>query len=93
MSESSYADLPELARHLRSELADKAQRKPDKSPFILLYAFNGTGKTRLSTSFKDLGKVTDENSEVQIRTRCTSTPSPKTSSHGITIWRTMGIAR
>lgn len=65
MSETSYADLPELARHLRSELADKARRKPDKSPFVLLYAFNGTGKTRLSTAFKKLGKVEDENGEVQ----------------------------
>jgi hypothetical protein len=65
MSETRYANLPELARHLRSLLADKAQRKPDKSPFVLLYAFNGTGKTRLSTDFKDLGKVADENGEVQ----------------------------
>jgi hypothetical protein len=65
MSETSYADLPELARHLRSKLTDKAQKKPDKSPFVLLYAFNGTGKTRLSTAFKDLGKVADENGEVQ----------------------------
>lgn len=67
MSETSYGDLPELARHLRSELADKAQRKPDKSPFVLLYAFNGTGKTRLSTAFKNLGKVADENGEVESR--------------------------
>ena len=67
MSETSYADLPELAGHLRSVLADKAQKKPDKSPFVLLYAFNGTGKTRLSTAFKDLGKVVDENGEVQSR--------------------------
>lgn len=65
MSETSYADLPELAGHLRSALADNAQRKRDKSPFILLYAFNGTGKTRLSTAFKDLGKVANENGEVQ----------------------------
>jgi hypothetical protein len=67
MSETSYADLPSLAGHLRSVLADKTQRKPDKSPFVLLYAFNGTGKTRLSTAFKDLGKVTDENGELQSR--------------------------
>ena len=65
MSETSYPDLSELAGHLRSVLADKAQRRPDKSPFILLYAFNGTGKTRLSTAFKDLGKVADEHGEVQ----------------------------
>jgi len=67
MSETSYADLPKLAGHLRSVLADKAQKKPGKSPFVLLYAFNGTGKTRLSTAFKDLGKVADENGEVQSR--------------------------
>lgn len=67
MSETSYADLPELAAHLRSVLAVRAERRPDKSPFILLYAFNGTGKTRLSTAFKDLGKVADENGEVQSR--------------------------
>jgi hypothetical protein len=67
MSETSYADLPELAGHLRSVLADKAQRRPDKSPFVLLYAFNGTGKTRLSTAFKDLGKLAEENGKVQSR--------------------------
>lgn len=67
MSETSFAGLPELAGHLRSALAGKAERKPDKSPFVLLYAFNGTGKTRLSTAFKDLGKVVDENGEVQSR--------------------------
>ena len=67
MSETSYADLPELAGHLRTVLADKAQRRPNKSPFVLLYAFNGTGKTRLSTAFKDLGKAVDENGEVQNR--------------------------
>ena len=67
MSETSYADLPELAGHLRTVLADKAQRRPNKSPFVLLYAFNGSGKTRLSTAFKDLGKAVDENGEVQSR--------------------------
>lgn len=65
MTETSYVDLPELAQHLRSKLAAKAQKKPDKSPFVLLYAFNGTGKTRLSMAFKDLGKVAEENGEVQ----------------------------
>ena len=65
MSETSYADLPELAEHLRTVLAKKAQKKPDKSPFVLLYAFNGTGKTRLSTAFKDLRKEVNKNGEVQ----------------------------
>ena len=67
MSETAFTDLRELARHLRSVLVDKAQKKPDKSPFVLLYAFNGTGKTRLSTAFKDFGKVVDENDGVQSR--------------------------
>lgn len=44
----NFVDLPTLAAHLRSELIDKK--------FILLYAYNGTGKTRLSMSFKDIGK-------------------------------------
>lgn len=67
MSETCYADLPELAWHLRSKLADKAQKKPNKSPFVLLYAFNGTGKTRLSTAFKDLGKRVGEDGGEQSR--------------------------
>ena len=67
MSETTYPDLLELAPDLRSELAVRAQRRPDRSPFILLYAFNGIGKTRLSTFFKDLGKVLDEQGEVQSR--------------------------
>ena len=52
MSATPFADLKELAAHLRSELATKK--------FVLLYAYNGTGKTRLSTTFKDFGKVNDE---------------------------------
>jgi hypothetical protein len=67
MSDINLADLPHLAAHLRSVLAGKAQKRPDKSPFILLYAFNSTGKTRLSTAFKNHGKVMDENGEVQSR--------------------------
>ncbi len=45
-----FADLPALAAHLRSEL--------DNRKAILLYAYNGTGKTRLSMAFKDAGKKT-----------------------------------
>lgn len=54
MPEPSFKDLPTLAKHLRGEL-DKPYKK-----FVLLYAYNGTGKTRLSTAFKDLGKNGDE---------------------------------
>jgi energy-coupling factor transporter ATP-binding protein EcfA2 len=52
MSGTPFVDLNALAAHLRSELENKK--------FILLYAYNGTGKTRLSTAFKDLGKSTNE---------------------------------
>jgi hypothetical protein len=48
MSAIPFSDLNTLATHLRQELENKK--------FILLYAYNGTGKTRLSTIFKDLGK-------------------------------------
>ncbi len=48
MSAVSFPDLNALAKHLRQELETKK--------YILLYAYNGTGKTRLSTAFKDLGK-------------------------------------
>jgi hypothetical protein len=51
----SFADLSTLARHLRSELETKR--------FVLIYAYNGTGKTRLCTEFKDQGKTRDENGE------------------------------
>ncbi|WP_439502533.1 AAA family ATPase [Aminobacter ciceronei] len=52
MAATSFNDLPELALHLRTELETKK--------FVLLYAYNGTGKTRLSGAFKDLGKNGDE---------------------------------
>lgn len=46
-----FADLPALAAYLRGELENKKT--------ILLYAYNGTGKTRLSMAFKDIGKQGD----------------------------------
>jgi hypothetical protein len=49
---TSFPDLPALAKHLREELR--------KKKFVLLYAYNATGKTRLSTEFKNLGKKGDE---------------------------------
>lgn len=54
-----FDDLPELAEHLRGELGNKK--------FVLLYAYNGVGKTRLSTEFKNLGKVVDEEGETTKR--------------------------
>ena len=51
MSETAFANLDALATHLRKELEEKK--------CILLYAYNGTGKTRLSMAFKDIGKQGD----------------------------------
>lgn len=43
-----YKTLEKLAIRLRDDLAN--------TPFVLLYAYNGTGKTRLSMAFKERGK-------------------------------------
>ena len=48
MSTTSISTLPAVASHLREELK--------KKKFVLLYAHNGTGKTRLSVEFKNAGK-------------------------------------
>jgi AAA domain len=50
-----YADLPTLAAHLRERLLPEQGNKK----CILLYAYNGTGKTRLSMEFKNEGKDGD----------------------------------
>lgn len=50
MVDVSLPDIPALAGHLRDEL--------ERKKFVLIYAYNGTGKTRLSIAFKDLGKKT-----------------------------------
>lgn len=47
----TFADLPALATRLRQVLEEKKT--------VLLYAYNGTGKTRLSMEFKDIGKQAD----------------------------------
>lgn len=49
---ATYTDLKAVATHLRDKLAEKK--------YILLFAYNGTGKTRLSMDFKDLGKIVVE---------------------------------
>jgi hypothetical protein len=56
---TSFPDLPTLATHLRDELQTKK--------FVFLYAYNGTGKTRLSTEFKNLGKKVNANGETTDR--------------------------
>ena len=60
-TETNFPSLEELAQYLREGLEKK---------YILLFGFNGTGKTRLSMSFKKLGKETiedDKGNEVTIR--------------------------
>jgi len=48
MRTTTFANLDELAAQLRQELEIKK--------YVLLYAYNGTGKTRLSMAFKNLGR-------------------------------------
>jgi hypothetical protein len=52
MNGTPFANLDTLAAHLRNELGNKK--------YILLYAYNGTGKTRLSMVFKNIGRQGDE---------------------------------
>ena len=51
MPGQTFARLNELALYLRQALETKK--------YVLLFAYNGTGKTRLSTAFKDIGKQGD----------------------------------
>lgn len=44
-------DLDALVSHMRNKLEEKK--------YLLLFAYNGTGKTRLSMGFKDVGKTDD----------------------------------
>lgn len=46
----TYQSMPRLVKKLRDDLNGGGPE------FVLLYAFNGTGKTRLSMAFKDAGK-------------------------------------
>lgn len=46
--------LPDLAAHLRTAIDF---HNPNSRKYVLLYAYNGTGKTRLSVAFKDAGKI------------------------------------
>lgn len=55
MADVLLPDLRALAGHLRDELLRKK--------FVLLYAYNGVGKTRLSGAFRDVGRVVDADGE------------------------------
>ena len=50
MRPKHFPNLKKLAQHIRDVLGDKK--------CYLVFAHNGTGKTRLSSAFKDLGKKT-----------------------------------
>lgn len=49
----TFADMRRLVQRLRDDLRDTTNGGVD---FVLLYAYNGTGKTRLSMEFKEAGK-------------------------------------
>ena len=48
----AFDNLQEIAQYLRMLLEDKK--------YVLLFAYNGTGKTRLSAEFKTLGQTLNE---------------------------------
>lgn len=52
MSITTFPNLDTVAAHLREKLNEKK--------YVLLYAYNGTGKTRLSMAFKNAGRNEDE---------------------------------
>ncbi|MDE0242256.1 MAG: anticodon nuclease [bacterium] len=56
---NTFSDLNALAARIRQELENKK--------FILIYAYNGTGKTRLSTAFKSLGKASNADDDAEQR--------------------------
>ncbi|WP_300747647.1 AAA family ATPase [uncultured Brachyspira sp.] len=47
-----FYSLEDIAKYFRDFL--------DKKKYIILFAYNGTGKTRLSNKFKNIGKYPDE---------------------------------
>ena len=59
MAPVTFPGLPEVAQQLRAEL--------DTKKFVLLYAYNGTGKTRLSMAFRDLGRAVNGDGETTQR--------------------------
>ena len=54
-------NLDALVSHLRGVLDDEMPQTESNKQirYILLFAYNGTGKTRLSMGFKDMGKTGD----------------------------------
>ncbi len=56
MTTLPFANLKGVAEYLRTTLKSKK--------YVLLYAYNGIGKTRLSAEFKNLGKKVNEEGEI-----------------------------
>lgn len=54
---TEFGSLDEIATHLRQMLEQKK--------YVLLFAYNGTGKTRLSMVFKELGKQYESGAETR----------------------------
>lgn len=63
MSDLSFNSLEAVAKHMRDALQNGIERKKNRIQdvnHILLFAYNGTGKTRLSMAFKDIPDVNGE---------------------------------
>lgn len=54
---TNFSDLTEVATHFRKDLTGDHRKEKD---MILFFAHNGTGKTRLSMAFKELGKPDED---------------------------------
>lgn len=65
MSTKSFVNLKRLARNIRDSLGTTDTL--DTKNYYLLFAYNGTGKTRLSGEFKELGKKRIRGSEETTR--------------------------
>lgn len=65
MGAKSFPNLKKLARNIRDTLG--TSDTPDTKKYFLIFAYNGTGKTRLSGEFKDLGKKPIRGSEERTR--------------------------
>ncbi len=65
MSTKRFTNLKRLARNIRDTLG--TDDIPDTKNYYLLFAYNGTGKTRLSVEFKNLGKKENHGGEERIR--------------------------
>lgn len=61
MAGHTFSEIPEIASHLRQQIEEKNKK------VTLIFAHNGTGKTRLSMAFKEVRKSYDEESQETAR--------------------------